>query len=40
MFFPKFGNNIILISWFDCEQHGKYQYEKKEHNRRTSVFKA
>ena len=35
----KFKNKIFLICWFDCEQNGKYQYKKKEHNQHSSMFK-
>ena len=26
------------ISWLDCEQYGKNQYKKKEHNQHSSVL--
>ena len=28
------------MSWLNCEQHGKNQYKKKEHNQHSSVFKV
>ena len=40
MFFGNSRIRFFIISWLDCEQHGKNQYRKKEHNQHGSVFKA
>ena len=31
---------FFKISWLDCEQYGKNQYKKKEHNQHSSAFKV
>ena len=36
MFFRKFKNKIFY-SWLDCEQYGKNQNKKKEHNQQFNV---
>ena len=35
-----FASSRIRFSWLDCEQYGKKQYKKKEHNQHTSMFKV
>ena len=37
VFFQNFENRCILIFLLDCEQYGKNQYKKKEHNQQFSV---
>ena len=40
MFFANSRVRFFKISWFDCDQYGKNQYKKKEHNQHSSVFKV
>ena len=39
MFFASVRIRFFKISWLDCEQYGKNQHKKKEHNEHGSVFK-
>ena len=40
MFFASSRLIFFELSWHDCEQYGKDQYKKKEHNQHGSVFKC
>ena len=37
MFFGNLRIRYFWISWLNCEQYGKNQYKKKEHNQQFSV---
>ena len=37
MFFGNLRLRFLKISWLNCEQYGKNQYKKKEHNQQFSV---
>ena len=39
MFFQNSRVKLPYIIWLDCEPYEKNQYEKKEYNQHTSVFK-
>ena len=38
MCFGSVTTRFFSISWFDCEQYGKNQCKKKEHNQHSLVF--
>ena len=40
MFFGISRISFLKICWLNCEQNGKNQYNKKEHNQHSCVFKV
>ena len=40
MFFGNWRIRFSFLCWLNCEQYGKNQYNKKEHNQHSSVFKV